>query len=156
MKRFLSVTLILFAFIFCTNGVAQAIEPETKDVVKKSLDITEGFDKPLRAGNEEYARKFSEDCRNAYNELYDYLKANQKTEANGNVTEFLPRTDRDCIYYAATVVVMRLYALTDYLLAAEAYKNGQYRIQRKMNKLCTNDWSKANEYRQGFKTTYGY
>ena len=155
MKKIFSVALVVLMFIF--GGAAQAMRAETIDTVKFHLDKTEGFDAAIRGGNVKWSTTFLNDCTNSYNALYSFLKTYQpQKDAKGRVVNFLDKADRECIYCAANVLILRINTLKTYILAMEAYENKQYEHHKKMMDICSQDWQSAIDLRQSFRYTYGF
>lgn len=155
MKKFLTVAVLVLMCVSC--GTAQAMRPETVDVVKKVLDATDGFDKPIRGYNLRLAGAFLADCITSYNTLYEFLLSHPpKKNENGYIIEFIEPNDRECIYAAANVIIMRVNTLTDYVIAMEAHANKQYDYHKKMVDICSRDWTHAMQLRQNFQDRYGF
>ena len=73
------------------GGVAQAMQPHTRDITKKILDITANFDALIRCGNFEMAKTSYAECKAAYDSLYSYLeKYKPAKDASGHLIELLP------------------------------------------------------------------
>ena len=155
MKKILMTVMIIAMCV--TGGVAQAMRIETMDLTKRQFEITEGFYKPMLSGNLDWAQREYNSCLTAHAALYDYLNLYKpQTDKNGYVIEFLSGNDREVIYHAANIIVLRRNALYDYILALEAYKRNDTTGQNAMIEACTRDLQLANEYRQNFINLYGY
>ena len=156
MKKILA-SVLLVTLIVCNFGMAQAMRNETKDITKRTLDITDAFYKPMLSGNLERTKNEYTLCMNAHAALYSYLDK-YKTQRNesGYITDFLNENDREVVYHAATIIALRIHALYDYILALEAHKGGDLAGQNTMLDACTRDLEYANDCRQSFMNLYGY
>ena len=155
MKKIFAVALLVAVCFSC--NVAQAMRPETVDIVKRYLDATEGFDKPICGGDVDSAVTFLASCATAYNALYEFLNAHpQEKNDKGYIIEFIESDDREVIHYAATVIIMRINTLNDYIIAMKAHEEKRYEYHKKMIELCSADWGQAVQMRQVFRDRYGF
>lgn len=155
MKKFLLSMLVMLMCV--SGGVAQAMQPQTTDITKRMLDLTERFVEPIRGRNLEMSKASYSECKAAYHALYSYLEAYKpQKDESGHVVEFLSEDDREVVRFAAGVIALRMYALNDYILALEASKNGDSAGYNAMAEACSRDLQYAVDYRQGFMNTYGY
>ena len=121
------------------------------------LDLTGNFANPIYSRNLEMSKSAYAECRAAYDALYSYLEAYKpKKDESGHIIEFLHDDDRTVVYYAASIIVLRMYALNAYILAKEALNGGDKTRYKEMVDVCSRYLTSEVDYRQKFKNRYGY
>ena len=147
MVKHINIVLFVILFLFIAAPTCNAIGKNVVALATKALEVTDSFDKPIIGGNVKRAEKLYNEYKNIYEELQKFLQNPPKNTWNSEL---------DCISYASSIVNIRRFVLFDYIIASEAYQNGQSEQGEEMIATMYKEWNEANSMRQDFYDTYGF
>ena len=138
---FLSLVLVFTISSSCSADLNR----DTARLASKALETTVGYERPIIGAAPEIARELYNEYKDVYAELQTFLK-----ESGTSIEDY------NCILRAASIVNLRRVVLMDYLILADAYKNGRKDRYDEITRNLYADWDAERITRQSFSNDYGF